>query len=202
MAVDLWCAAVAGPAREPGRMVLVTADRGKAATLDRRVPLAEAIGALPRGHWARYAAGVMAELEAEGREVPPVDVVVAGSVPLGSGLSSSAALEVAVATLMEEVTGARLDGLEKARLCQRAEHRWAGVKCGLMDQMCAVFGREGCALLMDFAAESAEAVRLPEGLAVLVANSNVQRRLAEGAYDRIVDECERARVVLGVGSLR
>lgn len=206
MAVDLWCAAVGGPAREAGRVRIVSADRGEGAVLEwaegESGVLGEAVGRLPRGHWARYAAGVMAECEAAGAGVPRMDVAVAGSVPIGSGLSSSAALEVAVATLVEEAAGVRLRPLEKARVCQRAEHVWAGVKCGLMDQMCSVMGREGHALLMDFAEVAATPVAMPADVAVIVADSGVRRGLGEGAYGRIVEECERAREALGVGSLR
>lgn len=202
MAVDLWCAAVAGPAAEPGRTRIVSADRDGVAVLDVSGGLAAAAEGLPAEHWARYAAGVMAELEAQGQRLPALDVAVAGSVPVGSGLSSSAALEVAVAALLERVTGAALGAMEKARLCQRAEHRWAGVACGVMDQLCAVMGREGHALLMDFAGPSVEAVAMPRELAILVADSGVERRLAAGTYSRIVQECEEARRAIGVRSLR
>lgn len=202
MAIDRWCVAVGGPAREAGCVRIVSAERGECAVLARGGMLAESARVLPRGHWARYVAGVIAEFEAAGVRAPAMDVAVAGSVPIGSGLSSSAALEVAVATLVEEAAGGRLAPLEKARLCQRAEHVWAGVKCGLMDQMCSVMGREGYVLLMDFAEGTVAPVEMPRDVAVLVADSGVRRGLAEGAYGRIVEECERAREALGVGSLR
>lgn len=207
MAIDRWCVAVGGPARPavPGSGVgalLLAADLDELAVISRVVPAAQAAASLPEGHWSRYVAGVLAEFEEAGHCVPPMNIAVAGSVPIGAGLSSSAALEVAVATLLEQASGITLDPLEKARLCQRAEHRWAGVRCGLMDQLAAAAGREGHALLMDFAVPSAEPVPIPPGVAILVADTRVRHSLGASAYGDLVDACERARGALGVASLR
>jgi len=207
MAIDRRCVAVGGPAipalaRSAPGSLLLAAELDELVAISRAVPAAQAAASLPEGHWARYVAGVLAEFEEAGYSVPPIDIAVAGNVPIGAGLSSSAALEVAVATLLEQAAGVSLDPLEKARLCQRAEHRWAGVRCGLMDQFAAVAGREGHALLMDFSVPSAEPVPIPSGIAFLVADTRVRHTLAASVYGDLVDACERARGALGVASLR
>ena len=100
--------------------------------------------------WTRYLQGVIACFRKEtNTTIPPLRIAVLGDVPLGAGLSSSAALEVAMATVLEQVTGIRLEIPVKARLCQRAEHEFAGVPCGIMDQYISAAAEESSALLLD-----------------------------------------------------
>src|SRR5207244_2271322 len=99
--------------------------------------------------WANYVWGVLAGFQARGARVPGFDAVLETTVPVGGGLSSSAALEVATATLLEHLTGLALDSEDKALLSQRAEHEFAGVPCGIMDQFASVFGRADHLLLLD-----------------------------------------------------
>lgn len=124
--------------------------------------------------WARLAAAVLAVLGA--RRAARGEVT--STLPVGAGLSSSAAFEVGLALAL----GARQDQLEVARLCQEAEHAATGVPCGLMDQFTSIAGVQGAALLMDFASKSFEAVPVPEQLEVMVVDSGQRRKLVSSAY--------------------
>lgn len=189
MAIDLGCVCVMG--RGNGRH-----DRFAALDLDARW---DGEGRAPG--WARYALGVLALTRGATGEPDPVDVVVTSSVPMGSGMSSSAALEVSVATAAEGLGQTRLEPLELARLCQRAEHEFAGVPCGLMDQLVSVAGRAGEALLVDFSDNSWTRYPAPAQGTVLVIDSGVRHALAEGEYAKRRASCERACSLLGVASL-
>jgi galactokinase len=124
-------------------------------------------------------------------------------VPLGGGLSSSAALEVSTATLLEAVTGKTIDPVEKALLCQKAEHEFAGVPCGIMDQFISVLGREGHLLLLDCRSHHTELIRMNDpSVELLVVNTNVKHELGSGEYAKRRAECEQAARILGVSSLR
>jgi galactokinase len=153
--------------------------------------------------WARYLEGVVAGWRRLGHDAGPFDAVIHSDVPLGGGLSSSAALEVATATLLESLTGVRLEPLPKAFLCQKAEHEFAGVPCGIMDQCASILGRAGALLLLDCRVLTVEPVQLsdPEVVALIV-NSNVKHALEEGAYAKRRQQCAKASQVLGTRSLR
>jgi galactokinase len=158
-----------------------------------------------RGHppWSNYVRGVIAGFHERGARIPPLCMLITSDVPLGGGLSSSAALEVATATLFETVTGEALDPVDKARLCQKAEHEFSGVPCGLMDQLACVLGEESGPLLIDCRSETARVVSFADPtVSILIANSNVRHSLGDGAYARRRAECERASRKLGVASLR
>mgnify|MGYP003332206012 CR=1 FL=1 len=132
-----------------------------------------------------------------------LDVLLHSTVPLGSGLSSSAALEVATATLLEAVTGKPLDPVEKALLAQKAEHDFAGVPCGIMDQFISVLGREGHLLLLDCRTRKTELVPMGDpSVALLITNTNVKHELSGGEYAERRAQCEQAAAGLGAGSLR
>jgi galactokinase len=134
--------------------------------------------------------------------VPGLDVVLESNLPPGGGLSSSAALEVGAATLLEAAAGQTLAALDKARLCQRAE-QWAGVPCGIMDQLVAVAGQAGGALLIDCQSERFQVLPLADDdLGVLVTDSGVRHALGDGEYARRRQQCTEAAHLLGVPSLR
>jgi galactokinase len=157
----------------------------------------------PAPPWTRYVQGVVAGLHRLGIEAGPLDILIDASLPLGGGLSSSAALEVATATLIEASAGRALDPLEKARLCQKAEQEAVGVPCGIMDQYSSIFGRSGAALLLDCRSLEFEAVPLDDrAVALLVVNSRVKHALADGAYAQRRAQCEAAAAALGVPALR
>jgi galactokinase len=143
--------------------------------------------------WTRYVEAVAAELGGGG-----LDGFLASSVPPGSGLSSSAALEVACALALRP----ELPRLELALACQRAEHAATGVPSGLMDQLVSLYGERGSALLIDCRTNEIRAVQLPGDLAVLVVHSGLPRRLETSAYAERRHECERVAVELGVRALR
>jgi galactokinase len=153
-----------------------------------------------RGTWANYVRGVADAVATEGREVGGLDLGIAGDVPQGAGLSSSAAMEVAVAGGFRDAFDLSINGAELARLCQRAENEFVGVQCGIMDQFAATLSERGHALLIDCRSLAYEAVPLrlaDAGLTFVIANSAVQRALAGSAYNDRRRECEAA-----VGELR
>jgi len=153
--------------------------------------------------WGNYPRGVIAGCLARGLNPGGFDAMVHSSVPVGGGLSSSAALEVATATLLEVIAGKRLDPVEKALLCQQAEHDFAGMPCGIMDQFISVMGRENHLLLLDCRSHRTELVPLSDpSVAVLIVNTNVKRHLAGGEYAARRKQCETAAKALGLPSLR
>ncbi len=142
--------------------------------------------------WRRYAAGVALEMSAAGLPVPAGLGVIAGDVPLGSGLSSSAALEAAVYLALSNDRATP----EAALLCQRAENRWAGVPCGIMDQFASFMAEEGRALFLDCRDLSWHNIDLPAGTAVTVVDSGVRRELAASEYVKRRQEIETALTIL------
>jgi galactokinase len=152
--------------------------------------------------WANYVRGVIAMFLRAGLAVPALDLLITSDVPLGAGLSSSAALEVSVATLFEAAAGKSIDPMSKARLCQEAEHQLAGVPCGIMDQAVSSLARAGSALLIDCGDETVRAVPLPAEAAIVVTNTNVRHDLADGAYAKRRAECNAAAHAMGIESLR
>ena len=153
--------------------------------------------------WSNYIRGVLAGFQSRGVKIPALDVAFISTVPLGGGLSSSAALEVCTATLIEAATGAAIDPVEKALLAQKAEHEFAGVPCGIMDQFISVMGRESCLLLLDCRSRRTELVPIDDpSVALLIVNTNVKHELSGGEYARRRSQCEAAAKILGVASLR
>ncbi|MFE7094090.1 galactokinase [Streptomyces erythrochromogenes] len=157
------------------------------------------------GGWARYPAGVVWALRERGLPVGGADVHLGSTVPTGAGLSSSAALECAVAVAHNELYGLRLSRPELARLAQYAENAFAGVPCGVMDQMASVCCAEGSALHLD--SRSLEVRQVPfdltgHGLRLLVLDTRVAHDLADGAYAALRAGCERAAGLLGLPALR
>lgn len=143
--------------------------------------------------WARYAAGIAQELRARDGLASGFEGVMYGNVPLGSGLSSSAALEVAVAMGLDALFDLDIDAVETAQLCQTVEHEYVGVQCGIMDQMAARLGRSGHALALDCRTLDVEHVPLPlDEAALVIADSRVSRELADSKYNERRAECERA----------
>ncbi len=153
--------------------------------------------------WAGYVTGVFAGFQGRGATPPGLDLLLASTVPVGGGLSSSAAVEVACATLLEALTGLRLPLDDKALLCQRAEHEFAGVPCGIMDQFASVYGRCDHALLLDCRSRKLDYVALadPE-VSLLIFNTKVHHDLVQGEYARRRAACRTAADALGVASLR
>ncbi|MCX8155882.1 MAG: galactokinase [Verrucomicrobiae bacterium] len=153
--------------------------------------------------WANYVRGVIAGFQDLGIKLPSLDVFIESDVPLGGGLSSSASLEVATATLLEAVTGHKLDPVQKALLCQKAEHEYAGMPCGIMDQFISLMGKAGHLLLLDCRSRQTELVPMSDPtLAFLIVNTNVKHELTGGGYAKRREQCYEAARVLGVPMLR
>jgi galactokinase len=152
--------------------------------------------------WGNYPRGVVAGFLARGLNPGGLDVLLHSTVPQGVGLSSSAALEVCTATMIEAVTGKRIDPVEKALLCQQAEHEFAGVPCGIMDQFISVMGRKNHLLLLDCRSRETQLVPMNDpSVSVLIINTNVKHELS-GGYAQRRAQCETAAKILGVPSLR
>jgi galactokinase len=153
--------------------------------------------------WSNYVRGVLAGLQNTGMKLPGFDAVIYANLPAGGGLSSSAALEIATATLGEMLSGTKLEPVQKALLCQKAEHEFAGTPCGIMDQFAVTFGQAGHLLLLDCQSQTFELVPMPQGeVSLLVINSMVKHDLSEGEYKKRRDDCHAAAKLLGVPSLR
>ena len=141
--------------------------------------------------WLDYVAAVVAAFRSEGLPVPGLDIAIASDLPRESGLSSSASLEVAIATLLDVAGAAELDGATRARLAHRAENEFVGVPCGRMDQLASALGQRSAALRIDCRDFSVRVVPLPgERMRVLIVDSGVRRQLADGDYGRRRAECE------------
>ena len=154
--------------------------------------------------WMRYLQGVLVEYANRQIVCPPLDIVVASNVPVGGGLSSSAALELSMAHLIEAVTETTLSSSERIRAAVSAEREGAGVPCGVMDQTIVEQGQQGCVLLLDCAEELISSI-IPcddPQIAWLVIHSGVSHDLADGAYAQRRAECEMICEALQVGSLR
>ena len=151
------------------------------------------------GEWHDYAAGVAAIMERAGYRLFGLDATVAGTVPLGGGLSSSAALEVATAFALALASDLSITEREIALLCQRAENEFVGAKVGVMDQFVSVFGQPEHAIHLDCRSLETQAIPLPlsaNGLALVVCDSGVKHALAGGEYNRRRQECAGAVTIL------
>ncbi len=153
--------------------------------------------------WGVYIRGVLVETKKLGYELGDVQAVIHANVPLGGGLSSSAALEVATATLCEAVTGKPMDGREKAKLCQRAENLHVGMPCGIMDQFSSALCQVDELMQLDCRSLATTPVPFTDpNVTVLITNSNVKRQLASSEYPIRRGQCETAATQLKVEALR
>lgn len=152
--------------------------------------------------WAEYLKGVAWALQETGYPLHGWRGVLSGDVPIGAGLSSSAALEMAVARAFAAVSGWEWKPKEMALLCQRAENQWVGVNCGIMDQMISALGKAGHALLLDCRSLEGTLVPLPPATAVVILDTATRRGLADSAYNERRAQCEAAARYFGVPALR
>src|SRR5215207_9507033 len=147
-------------------------------------------------------AGVVGTLSERGRPAVGIDAVISSTIPLGAGLSSSAALEVALALALCDAASFELPQLELAVACQEAEQVATGVPCGIMDQLASLAGQNNHALLIDCRSLEVEPIRLPPRLAVLILHSGISRGLVDSAYAERREACEAMAALLGVPALR
>ncbi len=181
---------------------LVAADFGEQTS---QFNLAADIAKDPTAPWSNYARGVAWTLAGRGYALRGLDMVIAGNVPLAAGLSSSAALEVAVGTAFNHLSELGLDGKALALIGQYAENKFVGMNCGIMDQYISALGQKNHALLIDCRSLDYQAVPIPPGVAIIIANSNFNRAglgLLDSAYNTRRKECESAAAHFGVPALR
>lgn len=162
------------------------------------------LGCLQKGGsgWAEYLKGVAAAMQEDGFPLRGWEGVLSGDVPIGAGLSSSAALEMAAARAFAAVAGLPWEAAGMARLCQRAENRWVGVRCGIMDPMVCGCARAGHALFLDCRSLEAAAVPLPPATVVAVLDTTTRRGLADSAYNERRAQCEAVAKLFGQRALR
>jgi galactokinase len=151
---------------------------------------------LRRKRWSDYVQGVAVELQQHGEKLRGANLLIHSEVPIGSGLSSSAAIEVASGLALLANSGAELDRLELARLCQRAENEFVGARCGIMDQFTACFGQAKHALLLDCRSLQYRPLPLPAGVELVICDSGVRHELAAGEYNARRAQCEAGVRVL------
>lgn len=142
--------------------------------------------------WGLYPAGVMQSLLQKGMPVHPINAVFASDLPRGSGLSSSASVEMAFMTTWQFLGGWQLDLMDRARLCQKAETEYVGVNCGIMDQFASACGMENRLLYLDCRSLEWDAIQLPGNVAIVIADTTVSRKLTSGSYNTRRSECETA----------
>jgi galactokinase len=160
-----------------------------------------------KGSWSDYPQGVSAMLQNAGYDIQGADILVSGDVPIGSGLSSSAAVEVAVGFAMLDQCGASVERTELAKLCQRAENEFVGMRCGLMDQFTACNGEAGRAIMLDCRSLDYESIEMPHDISLVICNTMVKHKLANSEYNSRRADCEEGGSILarsnpGIKALR
>jgi galactokinase len=200
-AIDFYCySAIAG--RTDRTLSVYSEQFGETVEFN----LNEAVGP-PRKHWSDYVRGVAATLGDEGYPLKGANLLIDGQVPIGSGLSSSAAIEVATALALTSLGELTIPLLGVARLCQRAENEHTGARCGIMDQFVSCFGKQDHALMLDCRSLEPTYLRLPPSVCLVICNTMVRHELAAGEYNNRRASCERAveairRVLPNVRALR
>lgn len=177
--------------RSDGKIVVYSENYGEEKTFD-----AAALPAHGSHHWCDYPMGVVSILTGEGHKIPGFSLTIWGDVPLGSGLSSSAAIEVATALAVLSLVGADYAGPVLARLCQRGENEFVGANCGIMDQFISANGKENHALLLDCRDLSFRLAPIPDHVAIVIANTMVKHSVVGGDYKTRRAESEAACAVI------
>ncbi|MGA7300608.1 MAG: galactokinase family protein, partial [Candidatus Sulfotelmatobacter sp.] len=144
----------------------------------------------PAHNWTDYIRGVLILLQREGLAVRGANLLIDGQVPIGAGLSSSAALEVATALALLSLSSRSMDQTQIAQVCQRAENEFVGSRCGIMDQFASLHGRAGNALLLDCRSLTLRFIPLPENVSLVICNTMVKHSVAHGEYNVRRTECE------------
>ena len=193
---------VAARARADSRLNLYSVNFAQSASHT----LGAALPSRPR-QWVKYVAGVAAMLQRAGETLTGADMCINGNIPRGAGLSSSAALEMAVASALEHLNHLSRPDTDIIRFCQQAEHEFVGVQCGIMDQFISRLGRSGHALLIDCRSLAHEHVPVPEGVRLVILDTGTKRTLASSAYNRRREECaesvrQLSAVLPGIAALR
>jgi galactokinase len=198
MAIERYTVMAADFASVPGTISIRDEKFDKTVQIEISNPVAKG-----EPKWSNYIRGVIAGFQQRGEKIPSLDIVLNSTVPPGGGLSSSAALEVCAATLIEAAIGRKMNPVEKALLCQKAEHEFAGVPCGIMDQFISVMGQENHLLLLDCRSLETQLVPVNDpSVSFLIINTNVKHELGDGEYALRRAQCKAAATILGLNSLR
>src|SRR5690348_3466782 len=158
----------------------------------------DSLSPVVKNQWANYPLGVADKLQAAGKRLSGASLLISGDVPLGAGLSSSAAIEVAVGFSLLQQSGCPVNRTELAQLCQKAENEFVGARCGIMDQFIACHGKASFALLLDCRSLDFQMARLPSGVQLVICNTMVRHELASGEYNRRRAECEEGMRALSM----
>jgi UDPglucose--hexose-1-phosphate uridylyltransferase len=201
VALDLYTYVAIGP-RQDRRLRVYSENLGEKVDFD--------LGAIrpgKTGHWSDYIRGVAGVLESSGYRLRGADLAIMSQVPLGSGLSSSAALEVSTAYALLANSQLEIDCTTVAKLCQKAEHLYPETMCGIMDQFISCNGRAGHALMLDCRSLDFQLLPVPDGVRLMVCNTMVRHEHASGGYNERRRECEEGlralrEVLPGIQSLR
>ena len=153
-------------------------------------------------HFHDAVGGCLRALADDGFTIPPVNMTVMSDVPVGKGLSSSAALEVATLRALNQAFSLQLSDIAIANLAWNAETRYAGVNCGIMDQMASAMGRDGAAMFLDTRSLEIEYAKIPDDLSIVICDTKKPRALTDSAYNERRSQCEQAATILGVPQLR
>jgi galactokinase len=179
------------------QLVLRAADFGEVRTCDLGT-----LSPVEAGSWANYAIGVAAGFISRGAKALGVELEIRSTVPMGAGLSSSAALECATARALQAAWGTSFDEMELAKIGQESEHKFAGVRCGLLDQVTSLFATRDHAVFFDCRSLEVQRVPVPTESRFVIVQSGVKHALSDGVYNERRAECEEAARILGVGKLR
>ncbi|HNO93822.1 MAG TPA: galactokinase [Anaerolineales bacterium] len=172
-------------------------------SLDLETESAFELSSLTReGDWIEYPKGIAYELLKAGFNLKGFDAIMTGDVPRGAGLSSSAAVELAVARAFSAVSGFEWNAPAMAKLAQKAENEWVGVNCGIMDQMASAACKENYALFLDCRSLEIQHAPLPKGVSVVILDTSTRRGLVDSAYNERRSQCEEAARWFGVKALR
>lgn len=159
------------------------------------------IAPLPDKHWANYVLGVFAELLKRKVKLGGAEINIDSNLPIGAGLASSAALEVATVKFLEKAYKFDLARIELAKVAQKAEHNYVGVRCGMLDQISSLFGEKGKVAFIDFRSYEVENIKIAP-CSFLIVHSGVKHALVKGEYNERRASCEAAASKLGLKSLR
>ena len=149
-----------------------------------------------RKHWSDYPLGVAVKLEEAGHRLKGANLLIRGDVPIGSGLSSSAAIEVSTALALLDGAGLSIDRLELAKICQKAENEFVGIRSGIMDQFIACFGKKDTAVMLDCRSLESTPLPLPKEVKLVACNTMVKHQLASSEYNARREECEQGVRIL------
>lgn len=191
-AIEFYCWAAVAPRRD--RKLVIHSENFNE-TVEEAI---DSLSPLGNKHWANYPLGVAWALRQAGKPFTGANIYLAGEVPLGAGLSSSASVEVATGFALLSQGGGTIDRKELAQLCQKAENEFVGAHVGIMDQFVSCYGRASNALLLDCRSLEHKYVKLPAGLQLVICNTMVKHELASGEYNARRAECEEGVRVLRI----